>query len=1556
MLIEEKRRNNEDLALLESENISVETQKNDLAKTLGSLRYANFMKEMPNQDVNTFDFGQKEDILNEQNQLFNFNLIWDDSRSEKVQKGTGKYGMALLESRCLEMETRNDDAKTQLAHNRTQLEKVIEELEKMPKSLNSIGIQELALGSQKANLFPNKPVLVPACNNNLDEKYKPLKDQITDLNMQLKNHQESEDVLIRQNDFLTSEVAELQSQILKMNSTNGSKRTQGVVFPDNEIHLKDQMKSIKDELTQLQSQNAKLEKQNGELRQEKAKTQFQSGISDMTKETTSKKKDREKEDLRAKVKVLEENKNQQCDEIKSLTDKLALLQPQSVHMEKLNSDLREKVKRLQENKSCHEDDMRTLNDALVRMQSQSAKMETQNCEVKGKVKALHENKNQLQDEVKSLSDQVAVLQSQRKKMEEKNNDLRAHIKALQENEDILIKQNEALGEEVTHLERSNVRTDKENENLRARVKALKENENILSEKTETLTTELSHFESQREKDQTKIYSLRTELQTLRCELQRQDELLWRVNHAESLMEKECAEKERLRIKLDELEEEDNFVKRQNDDARIELEKNKFLQEHQSELIAQLKEALQEHKLQLEDCHFLIYSKDDELEKQNKKIMYQNENTEELESLVTSFKQQMHELQCQLELKQMDEILTANDLGRSLADTELTRDPIRGNLVGLRKEVKDVDMQVRDFYQNDHFLEPNSLMQHTLTLRESPSLMMETENEELRAKLQELQENEERLTELNSYLKEKVAHLKSWGTRNGDLALTVEDLQENEDLLPGQSHPHNDNLSLKLKTENGDLRVQVQDLKDNEKLLKQRTETLMDERDTYKTENNHLKTYSETLTSQLSDQSDLRRRVDLAESQAKKYLTDNEKLRNKLHELEENDTSHKTQHEVVQQEREAQKSVRDQQNEQIAKLNAALKYNELQVEEANQRKRLLDDRLAFLESQSVKMEREEKDLRAQLKDHQNILSTEKRDFLHEELTPPNSPNVTMPTKAENNNQKVTLSEQNELFNHKMSVFESGSVNMETENENLREQVKVLKENKDTFTQQKVVLCEKLAHLESWSVKMETHLGAQVKFLQDNKDMLIKQNESLNNEVAQLERWGVIMKKQNENAQARLNVLKEDQDIMNAMMETITANLTQSETQRDKDKTDMCCMRSKLQTVNCQLQDQDELLKRTDQAESHLEKARAENNLLGNQLRDVQEEKNHLKKQYDKDQVVIYRKDELLAKQKREMEYQNEVILGLNSLIISLKQKINDLGLRQMEQIILAETVHKEEHINENQLNLKTGGERTQAKMKALHCKKDLLIEQKRVFRHTLALCDSPNLKLEAENEELRTQFKELKENLARMTEMNSQLLEKLTHLDSCVKLDANNGDFNVQIGNPKEIENIFKEETKTIVYDVCHVECQMDDIEIPPLRTDTLVELPDQGDLKNHVETGGKKDGIEVLKLNNTSRDNDEKDILLKRNDFVSLELGDHTVGDQQSKTMTPLKTGFKDHPLKIEEPGIVVVYMKDDFFPMKVKETSHEDTYGERSLFISLEQRILNFQHKLRRMEEILNS
>ncbi|XP_057701569.1 putative leucine-rich repeat-containing protein DDB_G0290503 [Corythoichthys intestinalis] len=861
MLLEEKRRNNEDLALLESEAINVETEKNDLAKTLGCLQYASFMREMSNQDLSSFYLGQKEDILSEQNQIFNFNMIWQDSHTEKMQRRTGKYGMALLESRCVEMETRNDDTMTQLAHNQSQLAKLMEEnkdlrseLEKvMPNSLNSLSIQEWALGSQKGNLFPNKPVIVPHCNNNLDEQYKVLKDQIADLKIQLKNHKESEDVLIRQNDSLTNEVAKLKAQSLK---------------PD-----------------------TLLEKQNGDLRaqllfhQEKAKTQ------------------------------------------------LTVLQPQSVHMEKQNCDLREKVKRLQENKSCLDDDIRSLNDALARAQSQSAKMETQNFEVKGQVKALQENKNQLQDEVKSLNDQVALLQSQRTKMEIQNNELRAQIKALQENEDILIKQNETLNDEVTRLERSNVRMDKKNDNLRTRLKALKENENILNEKTESLMADLSHFEVQRENDQTKIYSLRTELQTLRCQLQDQDELLRRINHAESLMEKAWEEKERLSNKLIELEEDGNFVKKQNDDARVELEKNKSLQEQQSEQIAQLKEALKEHKLQLEDCHFLIYSKDDELEKQNKKIVYQNENTEELECLVNSFKQKIHELQCQLELKQMDEILTANKICRSLEETAPARDPFRENQVGLRKEMKDVNMQVSDLHQNDRFMESNSLMKHNLTLCESPSLKMETENDELRTKVKDLQENEARLIELNRCLSEKVAHLESWKTRNRDLGVTAEDLREHEDLMPGQSHLHDDTLSLKLKTENGDLRVQVQDLKDNEKLIKQRTETLKDERDKYKTENNHLKTYTETLESQLCDQTEFRRRADLAESQTKKYVAENDKLRNKLLELEEKDNSYKKQHGAVQEEMEAHKSVREQQSQQIAKLNAALKYNEHQIKEA-----------------------------------------------------------------------------------------------------------------------------------------------------------------------------------------------------------------------------------------------------------------------------------------------------------------------------------------------------------------------------------------------------------------------------------------------------------------------------------------------------------------------------------------------------------------------------------------------------------------------------------------------
>ncbi|XP_061641404.1 uncharacterized protein LOC133483755 [Phyllopteryx taeniolatus] len=995
-----------------------EPEKNDLrAQTLGCLQYSSFMKKAANEDLGLLDLRQKEDILSEQNKIFNFNMVQYDSHTEKMEPEKAKFEMSMLECRCMEMETQHENTRTQMDHIKTQLAKVEEENkclrlqveEKVALSwLNSLATQEWGyLGSQNVDLDTNKQDLTTQVRappeNNLDEQNKALKDQIADLKTQVKNHKDVEDTLIRQNAFLKNEVAELQSQSLKMQTDNGDMRKQILVLPDKQNQLEDQIKSLSVELSQLQSHTTMMERENGDLtaqlkfHQENEKTQIQSISLEMKSpeddEMNNEMREGEKEDLSAQVKALQENKNQLYDEIKSLTDKLALLQPQSVETQ--NYELRAKVKALQENKNCLDDDIKSLNDGLARARSQSAKMETQNCELRGQVKSLQENKNQLQDEVKSLNDQMALLQSQRAKMETQNSDLKTQVKALQENEDVLIRQNESLNDEVSRLDSCNVRTDKQNENLRTRVKTLKENENTLSEKTEKLMAELSSFEYKRENDQTEIYRLRTERQTLRCQLQDQDELFRRIDDAESLMETERAEKQRLSHKLGDLEEEGNFVKKQNDVVRVELEKYKSVQEEQSEQIAQLKAALKEHKLQLEEAQFLLYSKDDELAKQNRKIVYQNEVTEELNSLVSSFKQRIHDLQGQVEHRQMDEILTANNICGSLAETAPEDETIGENQLRYKTEMKDVSLQMKELHEKNRLIEPKRLLKHTLALCDSPSLKMETENEELRTQVKDLQENEVKLMKLNRHLNEQLAHLDSWGAKNGDLGVQIEELREKDDTVTNENHlsekrvvleiqrlkmeTENEELrthvtalqenevklaeletwSLKMETENGDLRVQVEDLKENEKLIKQRTEALvadLHQRDKYKTENNRLRTEIQTVRSQLHDQSDLRRRIDHAQTQMEKDLAENEQLSNKVRELEERNNSLKKQHEIVRAEMEAHKSVRELQQQTIAQLKAALKDNKLQVEEASSLLGSKDDELEKLSEDTEEMKR------------------------------------------------------------------------------------------------------------------------------------------------------------------------------------------------------------------------------------------------------------------------------------------------------------------------------------------------------------------------------------------------------------------------------------------------------------------------------------------------------------------------------------------------------------------------------------------------------------------------
>ncbi|XP_049589518.1 uncharacterized protein [Syngnathus scovelli] len=841
MLLEQRRHVKEDLANLDSEIFKMETEKNDLsAQTLGRLPYSNFMGETANEDLALLNLQQKEDILSEQNNLLKFNMVKFGSRTE----------MAMLECRCLEMETRYENMRThfaQLEEENKDLRSHVEE-KVILSGTNNLASQEWSrFGSQNVDLNTNNQGVTGDAkaipNNNQLEQIKALKNHIVDLKTQVKNPKEGEDILIPPNVFLKNEAAELQSQNLKIKM---------------------------------------LETENNDLR---AQLQFH------------------------QEKMKTETKHFQDEEINKEVK------------EAQGEDLRPQLKALQEDKNCLEDNIRSLKVGLAQAQTQKEKMETQSCDLKGQVKALKEKNNQLKDEFKSLNDQVAFLQSQLAKMETHNNDLRAQVKGFQENEEILIKQHESLKDEVSQLESCNVRTDKQNENLRTRVKTLKESEINLNEKAETLVGELSHLKFQRENDQTEIHRLRREVQTLRSQLQDQEELLRRIDDAESLMEKEWAEKEKLSNKLGELEEEGNFVQKQNDDVRVELEKNKCVQEQQSKQIAELKATLQERKRQHEEAQFLLFTKDDELAKQNRKIVYLNEITEELTSYVSSLKQQVQQLKVQLEVKQMDEIL--NNVPGGHLETAPEHEPTHENQLGLKTQIEDTNVQTEDFHLNNCSIQPKMLSKHNLALLDSPSLKLETEIEDLKTQIKDL-------TELNKTLNEKLAHLESWAA-NGDLRAQEEDLGGNQDRLTEQNHL-NEKLA-DLQTENGDLRVQLEDVKENEELIKQRTETLLAELEQYKTELNHLRTEAQKLRSQLHDRSDLRRRIDQAETQMEKDLAEKEKLSAKLRELEEKDNSLKQQHSDVRAEMEELKSTRDQQKQQITKLKAALKQNKLKVEEA-----------------------------------------------------------------------------------------------------------------------------------------------------------------------------------------------------------------------------------------------------------------------------------------------------------------------------------------------------------------------------------------------------------------------------------------------------------------------------------------------------------------------------------------------------------------------------------------------------------------------------------------------
>ncbi|XP_054640344.1 early endosome antigen 1-like [Dunckerocampus dactyliophorus] len=511
----------------------------------------------------------------------------------------------------------------------------------------------------------------------------------------------------------------------------------------------------------------------------------------------------------------------------------------------------------------------------------------------------------------------------------------------------------------------------------------------------------------------------------------------------------------------------------------------------------------------------------------------------------------------------------------------------------------------------------------------------------------------------------------------------------------------------------------------------------------------------------------------------------------------------------------------------------------------ERKRFLDDELARLESQSVKLETEKKDLRAQIENIQenNITPMELRRLRNEELTRPYSQTVKMEAEdadpAEEINSQKNTTEENELVDHKRTLLKMWRVNMETENEELRAQVKVLEDNKAMSTQQNMLLGEKLAHLESWSVKMETHLRMQIKYLQEKEDTLIKQNESLSNEVAQLERWGVTIEKQNENLRARVKVLKENENLMNEVTETIMADLAHSESQRGEDQTEMYRLRTKLQSLRCQLQDQDELLRRLGHAGSLMEKAWAENEKLNNKLSELVDEDTFVKKlnetreelgehtsvkdrhleriaeleaavkdrqlQLEKSQSLLSGKDELLEKQKNEIVHQHEVIDNLNALVTPLKQTIHDLQAQlEHKQILTAssscgsfdETEYEDEPVSKDLLELKTEAENASSQIKELHQNSDPSPT------HLSALRESPSSA--TDNQQLWTQ--DLKENKVRLAKENSLLNEKLDRLESqSANVDIKNDDLMGQVEDLCKNEDRLTEQKQLFSEKLAHLE-------------------------------------------------------------------------------------------------------------------------------------------------------
>ncbi|XP_035515416.1 putative leucine-rich repeat-containing protein DDB_G0290503 [Morone saxatilis] len=805
---------------------------------------------------------------------------------------------------------------------------------------------------------------------------------------------------------------------------------------------------------------------------------------------------------------------------------------------------------------------------------------------------------------------------------------------------------------------------------------------------------------------------------------------------------------------------------------------------------------------------------------------------------------IRKLEEKLGLNEENENMTAGLLQfKSLSDTQKT-------------EIENLKAAVQDLEENERILRDNLTAEHDRlkSLREEKH----TEVEQLRAELQSLQDNEMILNEQNKNLTADMAQLECFNVKKHaevkQLRAELQSLQDNEMILNGQNKNLTANMA-QLEWFNAKNQAEVKQLRatafDSEHCAEEAQQDHSDE-DELLQKVVRLQTENKNLLAAVQDlqanekilRDNLTAERDHMKSLKEKKHAEVEQLRAQLQSLQDNEMVLNEQNKNLTADMAQLECFNAKKHAEVKQLRAdlqSLQDNEMVLNEQN--KNLTAD-MAQLECFNAKKHAEVEQLRADLQslqDNEMVLNEQNKNLTANVaqlqcLYAKNQAEIEqLRTTAYDLEQCATEPQQDCSVENELLQKVAA---LQTENESLLAAVQDLREKKKLLRDNLTAEHDRLKSLKEEKLAEAEQLRAEWQSLQDNEMVLNEQNKNLTSDMAQLECFNAKKHAEVEQLRAELQSLQDNEMILNEQNKNLSANVAQLECLYVKNQAEI----QKLKATVYDLEQCAEEVQQNHSAEDELlqkvAKLQTENKNLLAAVQDLQVRETSLYEQNKNICAELALAESLIEKKQAENRYLWSEVNDLQENVKILNEKTESL---------MAEVAHHESLREKKQGEI----ESLRAAVCELQCQ---VREAQEVNRDVdevmqkLTHVESLMEKKQAEIKQLGLALHDLQEKEGFLNKQNESMADELARLEPLAEK--------------------LNEKNKNLKITVQDLQCQLEEAKILIWNKDELIR-------KQERETAYKQELIEELYISTT----DMKQSIHELKELIETRQEENILGD-----------------------------------------------------------------------------